>query len=83
MPGQPIGKGFMEKLYNAKTTEHFPLRGNQDLARIILIWHLINLFTLTKSNDDFFAQSIHIRLSLPPAAQLSLFYKKISSVAPP
>ena len=31
----------------------------------------------------FLAQSMHIKLALPWAAQLSLFYRKISSVAPP
>ena len=31
----------------------------------------------------FLAQSVQIKLALPQAAQLSIFYRKISSEAPP
>ena len=36
-----------------------------------------------RTYQQFFAQSVHIKLALPQAAPPSLFYKKISSVAPP
>ena len=39
---------------------------------------------LTHNQGGFFIQSVPIKLALPQAAQLSLFfYRKISSVAPP
>ena len=34
---------------------------------------------VVKVGNNFFAQSVHVRLALPEAVQLSLFYRKISS----
>ena len=39
--------------------------------------------TADKVGNIFFAQSLHFKLVSPQAAQLSLFYGKFSSVAPP
>ena len=36
-----------------------------------------------KGAGSFFAQSVHIKLTLPQAAWLSIFIAKISRVAPP
>ena len=36
-----------------------------------------------KKQYDFFAKSVHTKCALPQAVKLSLFYRKISSVAPP
>ena len=83
-----LGKFPRETYFRTNYSEHQQIKapGWIQTDNLFVTWHVLLLEVtdvMQLMSNTFFAQSVHINLASSLAAQLSLYYRNISSVAPP